>query len=72
MFTPKKEMLIILNAKRETRKRFEELPVHFEANLSTRAWHVFQIFAKTVQNIKNQSIRIVFQYKFTIKPVIFR
>ena len=72
LFTPKKETLIILNAKRETRKRFEELPVHFEANLSTRAWHVFQIFAKTVQNIKNRSIGIVFQYKFTIKPVIFR
>ena len=72
LFTPKKETLIILNAKPETRKRFEELPVHFEANLSTRAWHVFQIFAKTVQNIKNRSIRIVFQYKFTIKPVIFR
>ena len=50
-----------------------ELSVHFEANLiSTRAWHVFQIFAKTVQNIKNRSIRIVFQYKFTIKPVIFQ
>ena len=51
---------------------FKELSVHFEANLSTRAWHVFQIFAKTVQNIKNRSIRIVFQYKFTIKPVIFQ
>ena len=50
----------------------KELSVHFEANLSTRAWHVFQIFAKTVQNIKNRSIKIVFQYKFTIKPVIFQ
>ena len=50
----------------------KEPSVHFEANLSTRAWHVFQIFAKTVQNIKDRSIRIVFQYKFTIKPVIFQ
>ena len=50
----------------------KELSVHFEANLSTRAWHVFQIFTKTVQNIKNWSTRIVFQYKFTIKPVIFQ
>ena len=49
----------------------KELPVHFKANLSTLAWQVFQIFAKTVQNIKNRSLRIVFQYKFTIKPVIF-
>ena len=30
-----------------------------------------KIFAKTVQNTKNRSIRIVFQYKFTIKPAIF-
>ena len=49
----------------------KELQVHFEANLSTRAWHVFQKFRKkTVHNTKNQSIRIVFQYKFTIKPAI--
>ena len=31
----------------------------------------FTNFAKTVQTTKKQSIRIVFQYKFTITPVIF-
>ena len=31
----------------------------------------FKNFTKTVQNTKNQSIRIVFQYKFTIRPVTF-
>ena len=30
----------------------------------------FKTFAKTVRNTKNRSIRIVFQYKSTIKPVI--
>ena len=49
----------------------KELHVHFEANLSTRAWHVFKNFAKTVKNTKNRSIRIVFQCKFTIKPASF-
>ena len=74
LFTPKKETLIILNARRETRKRFKGTISPFRSvfNLSTRAWHVFQIFDNTVQNIKNRSIRIVFQYKFTIKPVIFQ
>ena len=48
----------------------KELQVHFEANLSTRA--VFKTFAKKLFRIqKNQSIRIVFQYKFTIKLAIF-
>ena len=45
---------------------FKELQVHFEANLSTREGHVFQTFQKTVQNTRNRSIRIVFQYKFAI------
>ena len=49
----------------------KELHVHFEANLSTRAWYVFQNFAKNVQKTKNRSIRIVFQHKFIIKPAIF-
>ena len=49
----------------------KELQVNFKANLSSRAGHVFNNFAKTVQNTKNRSIRIVFQYKFTIKPVFF-
>ena len=31
----------------------------------------FKHLAKTVLNTRNRSIRIVFQYKFTIKPVIF-
>ena len=29
----------------------------------------FKHFARTVRNTKNRSIRIVFEYKFTIKPV---
>ena len=31
----------------------------------------FENFAKTVRNTMNQSMRTLFQYKFTIKPVIF-
>ena len=37
LFTPKKETCIILNARQD---------VHFEANLSTSAEHIFQNFRK--------------------------
>ena len=30
----------------------------------------FRHFKRTVRNTKNRSIRIIFQYKLTIKPVI--
>ena len=45
----------------------KKLQLHFEVNLSTVRGTFFKNFAKTVQNSKNRSIRIVFQYKFTIK-----
>ena len=48
----------------------KEMRVNFEVNLSTHAEHIFKNFANTVRNTKNWSIGIVFQYKFTIKPVI--
>ena len=51
-------------------KELKELQVHFEVNLSNRV-HGFQKFRnKTVRNTKKLSIRKVFKYKFTIKPVI--
>ena len=40
----------------------KELQVHFEANLSTCAEHVFKNLGKTVRNMKNQSIRIALQH----------
>ena len=52
----------------------KKFSVNYEANLSTLATHLrstfFKTFPKTVRDTTNQSIRIVFQHKFTIKPVI--
>ena len=52
----------------------KKFPVNYEANLSTFATHLrsmfFKPFPKTLRDTTNQSIRIVFQHKFTIKPVI--
>ena len=49
----------------------KEQQLQFKANLSTRAGHIFQIFRKNCLEYKESVNRIVFQYKFTIKPVIF-
>ena len=66
---PQKETYIIINARRDTRKSFEGTT----KSISKRIYQpvrstFFKNFAKTVQSTKNRSIRIVFQYKYTIKP----
>ena len=67
LFTPKKETLLILNAKRETRKRFEELQVHFEANLSTRESDL-----KNYQSISKQIYQPVRGTFFKFSQKLFR
>ena len=70
-FTPKKETRIIPKARRATRKRFEGTTRPFRGEFIDPCVARFSKISQTVQNTKNRSIRIVFQYKFTIKPAIF-
>ena len=63
LYGPKKQERIIFAASR--------LASDLESNLKRIFWCTFfRHFARTVRNTKNRSIRIVFRYKFTIKPVI--